>query len=74
MERKNDTPARIARRKYEEAHKQERLEQNKVWATSIPRKLADEIEEFLSCHPNITKVAIIKEGYNYIKNIITDKS
>ncbi len=69
MERKKDTPARIARRKYEETHKKERLEQNKVWATSIPKIIADDIEEFIACHPNVTKVAIIIEGYNSIKNM-----
>ena len=47
MERKPDTPVRKSRRKYEERNKDERKEKNKVWGTSIDRKFANEIDEFL---------------------------
>ena len=50
MERRADTPTRISRRKYEETHKEKRQEQNKVWGTSIPRKDAEAIDEFLKTH------------------------
>ena len=66
MERKEDTPRRIIRRKYEDAHKEERTTQNKVWATSIPRKLAEEIDAFLLKH-GLTKVALIEAGYALLK-------
>ena len=62
MERKPDTPVRKSRRKYEERNKDERKEKNKVWGTSIDRKFANEIDEFLDAH-NITKVELIVAGY-----------
>lgn len=62
MERKEDTPARVVRRRYEEQHKSERKEKNKVWGTSIERKFAEEIDEFLKEH-NLTKVKLIEAGY-----------
>ena len=68
MKRKENTPDRIKRRKYEELHKQERDAKNKSWGTSIDRQFADEIDEFLSRHPNLTKVAIIVEGYKALKD------
>ncbi len=62
MRRKEDTPSRVVRRKYEENHKDERKERNKVWGTSIERKFADEIDEFLAKH-GLTKVSLIVAGY-----------
>ena len=50
MERKESTPIRENRRRYEENHKEERKAKCKVWGTSIDRNLADEIEEFLVNH------------------------
>ena len=47
MEKREDTPQRIIRRRYEEKHSAERKENNKVWGTSIPRDLAEEIDKFL---------------------------
>ena len=44
MKRKEDTPARIWRRKYEERNKEERQKKNKVWGTSIEREFADKID------------------------------
>lgn len=65
--RKEDTPDRLKKRKYEEKHKEERKAQYKVWGTSVDRKFADEIDEFLARHPNLSKVAIIVEGYKALK-------
>ena len=67
MERKESTPERERRRKYEEVHKTERKAQYKVWGTSIERKTAEEMDEFLSRHPNLSKVAIVFEGYRVLK-------
>lgn len=50
MELRENTPARISRRKYEETHRVERKSQYKVWGTSIDLKFAEEIEEFLIKH------------------------
>ena len=65
--RKEDTPDRLKKRKYEEKHKDERKAQYKVWGTSVDRKFADEIDEFLSRHTGLSKVAIIAEGYMSLK-------
>lgn len=66
MERKENTPERERKRTYEEKHKDERKAKCKVWGTSIDRKLADEMDEFLARH-NITKVAIIAAGYEALR-------
>lgn len=66
MERKEDTSIRIARRKYEEKNKEERKLLNKVWSTSIPRKEADAIDEFLKTH-FMTKVDLIMAGYHALQ-------
>lgn len=66
--RKEDTPDRLKKRKYEEKHKEERKAQYKVWGTSVDRKFADEIDEFLARHPNLSKVAIIAEGYKALRD------
>ena len=63
MERKEDTALRVTRRKYEEAHKEERRAKSMVWGTSIERKLAEEINEMLDKY-GYTKVQLIKAGYN----------
>jgi hypothetical protein len=68
--RKEDTPMRISRRKYEEEHFNERREANKVWGTSVPREFANELDDFLKKN-NLSKASflymsfeIIKEKYN----------
>ena len=66
MERKEDTPIRVSRRKYEETHKEKRQEQNKVWGTSIPRKEADKINAFLEKN-HLTKVDLIMAGFAALK-------
>jgi hypothetical protein len=62
MQKKVDTPERIRRRNYEETHKTERMERNKVWATGIPRADAEDIDRFLKQH-HIKKVELIYAGY-----------
>ncbi len=66
MERKESTPERERKRTYEERHKDERKAKCKVWGTSIDRKFADEIDEFLTRH-NITKVAVITAGFEALR-------
>lgn len=66
MERKQDTPIRISRRAYEEKHKEERKKLNKVWGTSIPRKDADAIDDFLKTH-FMSKVDLIMAGYKALQ-------
>ena len=72
MERKESTPIRERRRKYEEVHKSERKAQYKVWGTSIERKTAEEIDEFLIKH-NLTKVDLISAGFAWLKENVEMK-
>ncbi len=72
MDRKEDTPRREIRRRYEERHKEQRKEKNRVWGTSIPREYAEEIDEFLRQN-NISKVALISAGYEALKDKICEE-
>lgn len=67
MQKREDTKRRLVRRKYEDEHKEERQAAHKVWATSINRELAEEIDEFLRKH-KITKVELIYAGYQALQN------
>lgn len=66
MERKADTPARKARRRYEEKVKEKRKQASGNFGTMIPRSLYDEINAFLN-ENHITKVALIREGFDALK-------
>ena len=66
MERKEDTPARQSRRKYEQANKDKRKQTSGNFGTLIPKSLYDEINAFLA-ENGITKVRLIKEGYKALK-------
>lgn len=65
--RKEDTPKRIVRRRYEEKHKEERLQKIKVWGTSVDRELANEIDSFLEQY-KIKKVELIYAGYKALQS------
>ena len=71
MERKEDTPLRKTRRKYEEKNKEKRKQASGNFGTMIPRALYDEINAFLE-ENGITKVRLIKEGYEALKNMKKD--
>ena len=62
MNKKIDTPKRLYRRKYESLHKEERLQKNKVFATSMPRELCEDIEAYLKQY-KISKVDFIRDSY-----------
>ena len=62
--KKEETPIRKARRRYEEEHYNERREANKVWGTSVPREFAEELDEFLRKN-NITKAGFIYMSQNF---------
>ena len=64
--RKEDTMLRVARRKYEEKNKVERKNKSGYFQTMIPRATLEEINGFLK-ENNITKVQLIIEGYNTLK-------
>lgn len=66
MKKKEDTPQRIVRRKYETEHAAERKEKNKVWGTSIERGFAEEIDRFLK-ENRLSKVELIKAGFKALR-------
>ncbi|MBO6263009.1 MAG: hypothetical protein J6N93_01885 [Clostridia bacterium] len=66
MEKKENTPAREARRKYEEKVKEKRKQASGNFGTMIPRPLFEEINAFLQ-ENHITKVTLIREGYEALK-------
>ena len=63
MEKREDTPLRITRRKYEDAHKEKRKAKSMVWGTSITREEAEKTNEMLNKY-GYTKVQLIRAGYN----------
>lgn len=71
MERKEDTPVRKTRRKYEEKYKEKRKQTSGNFGTMIPKTLFNEINAFLE-ENGLTKVRLIKEGYEALKNMKKD--
>ena len=65
--RKEDTPQRVANRKYEAKNKEKRQAANGNFQTMIPRDLFDEINAFLK-ERNMSKVDFIKKAYEFMKN------
>lgn len=64
--KKEDTPMRITRRKYEEKNKEKRKQTNAQFSTFIPRTDFEEINSFLK-ENGITKVELIYAGYTSLK-------
>lgn len=69
--RKEDTPQRLANRKYEEKNREKRKAACGNFQTMIPRELFDEVNAFLKEH-GITKVELIRAGYEALKDKQTD--
>ncbi len=65
--RKESTPEREARRRYEEIHKEERQAKSSNFQTMIPKELYDELTGFLK-ERNMTKVEFIKQAYELLKS------
>lgn len=73
MERKENTPGRESRRRYEERNKEKRKQASGNFGTMIPRELFDEINAFLKAH-NLTKVKLIEEGYKALQEQVMDEN
>lgn len=73
MKRKEDTPGRETRRRYEERNKEKRKQTSGNFGTMIPHELFEEINVFLKAH-GLTKVKLIKEGYKALREQERDKS
>lgn len=65
--RKEDTPQRVANRKYEAKNKEKRQAASGNFQTMIPRDLFDEVNAFLK-ERNMSKVDFIKKAYEFMKN------
>ena len=68
MDRKENTPLREARRKYEEKNKEKRKAMNGTFSTYMPRNELEEINEYLSAN-GITKVELIRVGFETLKKL-----
>ena len=66
MQRKENTPSRESRRRYEERNKEKRKQASGNFGTMIPRELFEEINAFLKAH-GFTKVKLIEEGYQALQ-------
>ena len=69
------TDKKVIDKRYEDKHKQERKAKNMVWGTSIPRKYAEEVNDFLKKY-GFTKVQLIEAGYKALldETAMTDLS
>lgn len=56
------TDKKVIVKRYEDKHKQERKAKSMVWGTSIPRKYAEEVNDFLKKY-GFTKVQLIEARY-----------
>ena len=65
--RKEDTPQRVANRKYEEKNREKRQAASGNFQTMIPRALFEEINAFLK-ERKMSKVDFIKKAYEILKN------
>ena len=67
VKRKEDTPQRVANRRYEARNKEKRQAASGNFQTMIPRDLFVEINAFLK-ERNMTKVDFIKKAYELLKS------
>lgn len=67
VKRKEDTPQRVANRRYEARNKEKRQAASGNFQTMIPRDLFVEINAFLK-ERNMTKVDFIKKAYEMLKS------
>lgn len=67
MERKESTPGRESRRRYEERNKEQRKQKSGNFGTMIPRELFEEINSFLKRY-GYTKVQLIEAGYKALQD------
>lgn len=67
VKRKEDTPQRVANRRYEARNKEKRQAASGNFQTMIPRDLFVEINAFLK-ERNMTKVDFIKKAYEMLNS------
>ena len=72
MNKKESTPAPEACRRYEAKNKEKRKANNATFFTFVTRQEAEEMAEFLKKY-KITKVAVVRRGYEVLKAEYADK-
>ena len=72
MQRRENTPGRESRRRYEERNKNKRKAASGNFGTMLPRELHDEINAFLKAN-HLTKAKLIEEGYKALREQVTDE-
>ena len=65
MEKEQIDPKREARRRYEEAHREERKKRNKFFSAYLPTAEMEEINKFLKEH-KLSKVELVRAGYRML--------
>lgn len=70
--KREDTPEREIRRKYEQAHKEVRNNRRGQFNTTISKKKLTEINEFLK-RTGFTKTQLLYEGYLALQEIAEGK-
>ena len=73
MRRKENTPGRESRRRYEERNKEKRKQASGNFGMMIPRELLEEINAFLKAH-GFTKVKLIEEGYQVLQEKVKEEN
>lgn len=68
MPKKEETPLRRARRKYEDINKEQRKQATEQFNTRLPRKDHEEICAFLEKY-GIRKIDLIYAGYESMKEL-----
>ena len=63
----------IKDKRYEEKHKEERKAKCMIWGTSVPRKKAEEMNEFLKRY-GFTKLQLIDAGYKVLVEQAVEQS
>ncbi len=66
------TPKKEIDKRYETRHKEERKQRHKVWGTSVERKYAEEIDDFLK-EKGYTKVQLIEAEYKALQEEVLKK-
>ena len=67
------TPKKEIDKRYETRHKEERKQRHKVWGTSVERKYAEEIDDFLKKN-GYAKVQLIEAGYKALREEVEENN
>lgn len=72
MKKKESTPEREAKRRYEQRNKEQRKATSSLFGTMMPKAEVEEMNEFIAKY-DISKVFLIRVGYEVVKKIIEEQ-